>query len=60
MIDDGISDLLVNIPQVRYFRSNKKIALGKKRNMMNGKCIGDIIVYMAIRLLSTNQSKSCC
>ena len=44
--DDKIADLLVNIPQVRYFRSTKKIALGKKRNMMNEKCLGDIIVYM--------------
>tara|TARA_A100001015_G_C14916634_1_gene682637 strand:- start:160 stop:1239 length:1080 start_codon:yes stop_codon:yes gene_type:complete len=44
--DDKIADLLVNIPQVRYFQSSKKIALGKKRNMMNNKCKGDIIVYM--------------
>ena len=44
--DDQIADLLVNVPCVRYFRSKNKLGLGKKRNMMNEKCKGEIIVYM--------------
>ena len=44
--DDKIEDLVSNIPQVKYFKSQKKIALGRKRNIMNSKCQGDIIVYM--------------
>ena len=44
--DDKIEDLVRNIPQVRYFKSQRKITLGRKRNIMNSKCKGDIIVYM--------------
>ncbi len=44
--DDKIGDLVKNIPQVKYFTSDKKLALGKKRNLMNQKCKGEIIVYM--------------
>lgn len=49
IVDDGndkIEDLVSHIPQVRYFRSESKLSLGAKRNMMNQKCKGDIIVYM--------------
>jgi glycosyltransferase involved in cell wall biosynthesis len=49
IIDDGtdpIGDLLVNIPQVKYFYYDDKMLLGKKRNLMHSKCSGDIIIYM--------------
>ena len=49
IIDDGtdpIEDLVKHIPGVKYFRFNKKMALGKKRNLMHEKSKGDIIVYM--------------
>lgn len=49
IIDDGsdpIEDLVKHIPQVKYFRFNKKMTLGKKRNLMHEKSKGDIIVYM--------------
>ena len=49
IIDDGtdnIEDLVINVPQVRYFKYNKKMPLGKKRNIMHEKSCGDIIVYM--------------
>jgi glycosyltransferase involved in cell wall biosynthesis len=49
IIDDGtdpIGDLLVNIPQVKYFYFEEKMLLGRKRNLMHSKCSGDIIIYM--------------
>jgi len=49
IVDDGtdkIEDLVINISQVRYFKYNEKMSLGKKRNLMHEKCKGDIIVYM--------------
>jgi glycosyltransferase involved in cell wall biosynthesis len=49
IIDDGtdpIEELVNYIPQVKYFYYDKQMALGKKRNLMNSKCSGDIIVYM--------------
>jgi glycosyltransferase involved in cell wall biosynthesis len=49
IIDDGtdkIEDLVYDIPQVRYFKYDKKMPLGKKRNISNNKATGDIIVYM--------------
>ena len=49
IIDDGsdpIEDLVSHIPQVKYFYFEEKMLLGKKRNLMHGKCSGDIIVYM--------------
>jgi len=49
IIDDGtdpIEDLVKHIPRVKYFRYNKKMTLGKKRNLMHEKSKGDIIVYM--------------
>jgi glycosyltransferase involved in cell wall biosynthesis len=49
IIDDGtdkIEDLVSHIPQVKYHKYDEKMTLGKKRNLMNEKAIGDIIVYM--------------
>jgi hypothetical protein len=49
IIDDGtdkIEDLVKDIPQVKYFKYDKKMVLGKKRNIMHEKSCGDIIVYM--------------
>lgn len=49
IIDDGtdpIEDLVKYIPQVKYFYCQEKMLLGKKRNLMHGKCSGDIIIYM--------------
>ena len=49
IIDDGtdkIEDLVKDIPQVKYFKYDEKMPLGKKRNIMHEKSKGDIIVYM--------------
>ena len=49
IIDDGtdkIEDLVTHIPQVKYFKYDDKLTLGKKRNISNEKAKGDIIVYM--------------
>ena len=49
ILDDGtdkIEDLVSDIPQVKYFKYDEKMTLGKKRNLMHEKTIGDIIVYM--------------
>ena len=49
IIDDGsdlIEDLVADIPQVKYFKYDTKMPLGKKRNLMHDKSCGDIIVYM--------------
>jgi len=51
IVDDGtdsIADLVSEsgIPQIRYFREEKKMALGEKRNYMHSKVKGTIIVYM--------------
>lgn len=49
IIDDGtdkIEDLIVNIPQVKYFKYDTKLTLGKKRNLMHEKSSGEFIVYM--------------
>jgi len=49
IIDDGtdkIEDLVSHIPQVKYFKYDEKLTLGKKRNISNEKAKGDIIVYM--------------
>ena len=49
IIDDGtdkIEDLIKNIKQVKYYKYDKKMSLGKKRNIMHDKSKGDIIVYM--------------
>lgn len=49
IIDDGtdkIEDLVSHIPQVKYFKYDTKMTLGRKRNLMHEKSCGDIIVYM--------------
>ncbi len=49
IVDDGtdkIEDLVAHIPQVKYFRYDEKLTLGKKRNITNEKAKGDVIVYM--------------
>ena len=51
IVDDGsdkIEDLILesNIPQIRYFKIENKMALGEKRNFMHSKVNGDIVVYM--------------
>lgn len=75
IIDDGtdkIEDLVSHIPQVKYFRYEEKLTLGKKRNIMNGKAKGDFIIYMddddyypadrvshAVNVLKTNPKALC-
>jgi len=51
IVDDGtdcINDLIsaANIPQIKYFRVEKKMTLGEKRNYMHKQSKGSIIVYM--------------
>jgi hypothetical protein len=49
IIDDGtdkIEELVTHIPQVKYFKYDDKMTLGKKRNLLNEKASGDILVYM--------------
>lgn len=48
IVDDGsdpIEDLVKDIPQVKYFREEDQMVLGRKRNYMHEKAKGDIIVY---------------
>lgn len=49
IVDDGtdkIEDLVAHLPYVKYYRYDEKMTLGKKRNLINSKATGDIIVYM--------------
>ena len=49
IVDDGtdkIEDLVSHIPQVKYFKYDEKMTVGKKRNITNSKAKGSIIVYM--------------
>jgi glycosyltransferase involved in cell wall biosynthesis len=49
IIDDGtdpIGDIVAHIPQIKYFKYDTKMYLGKKRNVMHEKCKGSIIIYM--------------
>jgi len=49
IIDDGpdkIEDLVKHIPNVKYFKYDSKMTLGKKRNTMHNKSSGEIIIYM--------------
>ena len=75
IVDDGtdkIEDLVSHIPQVKYFKYEEKMSLGKKRNITNEKAKGDIIIYMddddyyppdrvshAILMLRTNPKALC-
>jgi len=49
IVDDGfdkIEDLVSHIPCVKYYKYDKKMTLGRKRNIMHSKSSGDIIIYM--------------
>jgi len=49
IVDDGtdkIEELVTHIPQVKYFKYDEKMTLGKKRNLLNEKSKGEIIIYM--------------
>jgi len=49
IVDDGtdrIKDLVEGHPNVRYFELDEKVSIGKKRNIINTKVTGDIIVNM--------------
>ena len=77
IVDDGtdkIKDLIEasNIPQIRYFEIDKKIALGAKRNYMHKHVKGSIVVYMddddyyppervshAVEMLQKNEKALC-
>lgn len=75
IVDDGtdkIEDLVKHIPEVKYFRYEEKMSLGKKRNITNEKASGDIIIYMddddyyppervshAVTMLRTNPKALC-
>jgi hypothetical protein len=77
IVDDGndkIVDLIraANIPQIRYFPLETKMALGEKRNYMHQQARGDILVYMddddyyppervshAVEMLIRNPTKLC-
>jgi glycosyltransferase involved in cell wall biosynthesis len=49
IIDDGtdkIGDLVKDLPYVKYHSFDEKMLLGKKRNLMHEKSLGEILVYM--------------
>lgn len=49
IIDDGtdkIEDLVSHISQIKYFKYDEKMTLGKKRNLMHEKTSGSIIIYI--------------
>ena len=49
IVDDGtdpIEDLVKDIDIVKYFKFDKKSTLGAKRNLINQKSIGEILVYI--------------
>ena len=49
IVDDGtdhIEDLVADHPNVKYFKYEEKMTLGKKRNLMHDKSTGSILVYM--------------
>jgi hypothetical protein len=49
IIDDGtdkIEDMVSHIPQVKYYKYDEKMVLGRKRNLAHEKSTGDILVYM--------------
>lgn len=77
IVDDGtdkIEDLIrdANIPQIKYFPLETKMALGEKRNYMHQQTKGDILIYMddddyyppervshAVEMLMKNPDKLC-
>ena len=49
IIDDGtdkIEELVIDHPNVKYYKYDEKMSLGKKRNLLHEKSKGDILVYM--------------
>ena len=49
VLDDGtdcVKDLLDGLPGVRYIRSEERMSIGKKRNILNRQAKGSIIVNM--------------
>jgi glycosyltransferase involved in cell wall biosynthesis len=49
IVDDGtdkVQDLVKYLPFVKYFPISEKMSLGQKRNLMNRKASGSILVYM--------------
>jgi glycosyltransferase involved in cell wall biosynthesis len=49
IVDDGsdkIEDLVSHVPQIKYFKYDEKLTLGKKRNICNEKAKGEIIIYI--------------
>ena len=49
IVDDGtdkVEELVNDHPNVRYFKYDEKMTLGKKRNIVHDKSVGDILVYM--------------
>jgi glycosyltransferase involved in cell wall biosynthesis len=49
IIDDGtdkIEDIVLHIPQVKYFKYDEKMSLGKKRNLCHTHATGEVILYM--------------
>ena len=49
IVDDGtdkIEDLVSHIPQIKYFKYDTKMTLGKKRNILNEKTSGSIIIFI--------------
>ena len=49
IVDDGtdkIEELVSHIPQVKYFKYDEKLTLGKKRNLCHKFASGDMFVYM--------------
>ena len=75
IIDDGtdpIEDLVKNHPNVKYYKYDVKMPLGKKRNLMHEFSKGDILVYMddddyypadrvshAVKMLQKNKDVLC-
>ena len=44
--DESTEHFFKDVECVKYFRVKEKMKLGKKRNFMNSKATGDILVYM--------------
>ena len=44
--DKNISDDILNLSFVKYYKSKQKINIGEKRNFLNDKCNGDFIICM--------------
>lgn len=49
IVDDGtdkIEDMVKDVPQIKYFKYDEKMTLGKKRNLLNDNSKGDIIIFI--------------